>query len=517
MSGNAKDLLIRLLVEDNELDKIDKAKDKLSKDFGGAALKGAATGSAIALGGLAIGAIAAGNAAADAEQSQQQLQFALDQFPNTADRSAGRLMALNSALAMKTQFDDDALASGQAVLAQFGITGAQIQELTPLLADYAAKTGQDVPTAAESLGKALLGQGRALKSVGIDFTDTGTLGGNYDAILSGLTEKVGGFAEAQGSTARGSAAIFQNSMGELMETLGQGLLPIMVQVTQAGVGLMTWMAENAEVVQILAIVVGIVASGILLFAGVMKVFAVAQAIQTAAQWASNAAWLASPITWIILAIILAIGLLVAAGIWLYQNWDSVVAWLGDLWAGFAKWWQNSIVAPISAGIDWLVKAIGVGLKWIGDAWNNTWSFLGDIVRNVWNGVLGWIEGGINGAIDLINGMIRGVNVVGGAFGLSISLIPHVRLPRLATGGVTTGPMVAMIGDNPGGREYVEPVDAVAARLERVAIAAAVNVRGNGGPQRLAREDLDYLAETLGSILHRAIVTGSKRTIRAAFG
>ena len=44
---------------------------------------------------------------------------------------------------------------------QFGLTGKQIEDLLPLVADYAAKTGKDLPDAATTLGKALLGNTRA--------------------------------------------------------------------------------------------------------------------------------------------------------------------------------------------------------------------------------------------------------------------------------------------------------------------------------------------------------------------
>jgi hypothetical protein len=37
-----------------------------------------------------------------------------------------------------------------------------------------------------------------------------------------------------------------------------------------------------------------------------------------------------------------------------------------------------------------------------------------------------------------------------------TLLP--RIPRLATGGMTDGPMMAMVGDNPSGRELVMPMD-----------------------------------------------------------
>ncbi len=580
MAGNIKDLIVRIMVDDGEVEKFQKAGSK-AMDFGTALDKGAVV-SAGALALLAGGAMAAGSAAAEAEQSQIQLQFALDQFPATADTTSAKLYELNSALALKTQYDDDAYASGQALLASFGLTGAQIEQMTPLLGDYAAKTGVDVVQAAEELGKALMGQGRALKDVGIDFEDAGSVGANYDQIMAGLTTQVGGFAEVQGNTATGASAIFQNSMGELLETLGQGLLPIMVNVTKSGVGLMGWMKDNTGFVQALAIGVGGLAGAILLTNGALKGYALVQAtvttvkaiatagwvadglavaastgqwiahttalgaskivmlagaaaqgIQTAAQWANNAAWLASPVTWIILAIIVGIGLLVAAGIWLYENWDAVTQWLGEAWQNTADWfiavgdgiasWWNGLWSGIAG---WVLDTFGpmilwvhekflifqLGLKIIGDGiaswWTGLWSGIGDffasiwgglqgIVRGAWNGIVGWIEGGVNSAIGLINGIIRGINNVGGMVGIHLNLIPSVHIPRLATGGITAGPQLAMVGDNPGGREAIIPLDSPAGR----------DLLGGGGPTELGDETIGKLVRGLASVVRNQSRTG----------
>ena len=124
---------------------------------------------------------------------------------------------------------------------------------------------------------------------------------------------------------------------------------------------------------------------------------------------------------------------------------------------------------------------------------------------------------MNGAINLINGFTGGIRDVAGAvFGVEIGRIPHVRIPRLAQGGVTTGPALALIGDNPGGRELVEPVDRVAERLERVAIAAATN-GSRSGTTRLMRDDLDYLADRVAQIMYPMIVKQSQATVRTALG
>lgn len=65
---------------------------------------------------------------------------------------------------------------------------------------------------------------------------------------------------------------------------------------------------------------------------------------TAAQWLMNAALAANPIG----LVVVAIGALIAAGVALYRNWDTVTAY-------FAKMWQN-IKAWTASGIQWLTAA-----------------------------------------------------------------------------------------------------------------------------------------------------------------
>jgi hypothetical protein len=162
---------------------------------------------------------------AAAEAAQTRLSDAFTRFPALADTSVAALRNLNEELMRTTRFDDDALAAGQAVLAQFGLTGKQLEELTPLLADYAAKTGQDIPTAAEQLGKGLLGQTRALKSIGIDFEDAGSVTENYALILAGLRTQVEGFANQDAATLIGKLEILKNGFGEVKESVGSLFAP----------------------------------------------------------------------------------------------------------------------------------------------------------------------------------------------------------------------------------------------------------------------------------------------------
>lgn len=214
--------------------------------------------------------------------------------------------------------------------------------------------------------------------------------------------------------------------------------------------------------------------------------------------------------------------------WLTGVVGGLVRWWNGIWAGVGRFigdvWRNftlGIRILWNGFWGWITGVITGFGNWIRTSWENIWSGLGSIVRGVWNGILGWVEGGVNGAIDLINNMIRGVNAVGGVVGVNIGLIPHVSLPRLATGGLTSGPMIAMIGDNPGGRELVTPLNRAEQMLERAYEAGSRSqlraVPTPTGPTRIAREDLDYMADRIGKTVYPLIVQGAQKQIRTALG
>lgn len=185
----------------------------------------------------ALGAAVAGfgiasvKAYSEAQAAQQKLTTAFEKFPQLAGANADALRKLNEQLALKTVYDDDQTAAAQATLAMFGLTEQQLRTLTPLLQDYASKTGKDLNTAATDLGKALDGQGRSLKAVGLDLDLTGTKAQNFDLIVKGLRDQVGGFASKEGQTLDGKMQILNNRFGELQEQIGEKLLPALVKIS----------------------------------------------------------------------------------------------------------------------------------------------------------------------------------------------------------------------------------------------------------------------------------------------
>ena len=312
-------------VQDDVSKGFGKATDKAAEDHGkkfGKAF-GAFAGAAVVT--SAVGFVRESVAAyGEAEASQERLADAFEKFPALADVNKDALLGLNSALQAKTRFDDDALASGQATLAQFGLTGQQIEQLTPLLADYAAKTGVDAPEAAEQLGKALLGQGRALKSVGIDFQDAGSVGANFDQIMGGLRTQVGGFAEKEGQTGAGQAAILANKFGDMQETVGGALLPVLQRMIDIVGTVIQFIQENIDVVQPLAIALGVL---------------------TVAVYAVNLAMSLNPIG----IVVIALAALTAAVITAYQRSETFRDIVNAVWASVKEnariMWEN-VLQPI---------------------------------------------------------------------------------------------------------------------------------------------------------------------------
>lgn len=217
---------------------------------------------------LGAGAILAFGAASlkaysDAEQSQVKLQEAYRKFPAIANVSIESLREYNAELERKTSTDADQIAAAQATLAQFALTGEQIKSVTPLMVDYARATGTDVTSAAGVLGKALMGNARALKSIGIDFKSTGDRGKDFETIMGALEEKVGGAGEAFRGTAAGDMEQMRLQFENLQEEVGAQLVPALSKLVDVAVPALQAFGRLPEPVKTVGVAMGGVAAAAL--------------------------------------------------------------------------------------------------------------------------------------------------------------------------------------------------------------------------------------------------------------
>nr|DAI09277.1 MAG TPA: tail tape measure [Caudoviricetes sp.] len=300
-------------------------------------------------------------------------------------------------------------------------------------------TSEDMANYGKLLGKAMSGQTGALKKAGIvldkhqeQIMKTGTETQKAALLADLLKKKVGGVNEAMAQTDQGRIQQLKNDFGDFQEEIGAVVLPVMaefsswfmsqlpsireqfqqlidkgkafvtenqpqfeqIKETIFGLGKVTietvgFIITNFDkIAPIVATVVGAFATYKTAMA-IQKTYTMAMTTAevvknavlasgattvnaiTIAQWAWNAAMSANPIA----IVIIAVAALIAIGIALYKNWDTVKAGATALW--------NSLMNFLKPAID--------------------------VVKNAFDSLMGGINaviGGFNRVKDSIGGAIQ---------------------------------------------------------------------------------------------------------------
>lgn len=207
----------------------------------------------------------------------------------------------------------------------------------------------------------------------------------------------------------------------------------------------------------------------------------------------------------------------AKQIWagLKQTWNAIVNSIKDAWSAFITWLQgkNPALAAIFETIGKLFsdqynawKKILSGLitfltgVFTGD-WKKAWNGVLDILKGVWNLIVGTVEGAINFIIDGINLLISALNkihfevpdwvpLVGGkSFGINITPVSRVSLPRLASGAVIppNREFMAVLGDQKSGTNIETPLSTMVQAFKQ----AMNETGGMGGRQITVVMQLDH--------------------------
>lgn len=142
-------------------------------------------------------------------------------------------------------------------------------------------------------------------------------------------------------------------MGQLMphiqefaDKYGPSIKEALVKVGEAIGTVISWIADNWELVSTLAIIIAGISAALTVFSTVMGIV--------------NAVMLASPITWIVLAIVAAIAALVAIIVVVIQHWDEIKAATKKCW--------DAIVNAIQVAIDWIIGLFQKIIGWVKENW-----------------------------------------------------------------------------------------------------------------------------------------------------
>lgn len=296
-------------------------------------------------------------------------------------------------------------------------------------------------TQAEDLGEALFA---------IDPTAASTALGD----VSGSAQEMADASMSLDEMLQGLGRTLELSIADALRPL----LPMLRDGMTALQGFFGWLRDNPVITTIL---LGI---------------ASALALVAAGQVALNIAMLASPVTWIIMGIIVAVGLLVGALVWLIQHWDGVVAkfengarqiqmfflpMLENTQFGidtFVAAAQNgasqlqsfwlSALENTKFGLDTFVGAAKNGADQIGSWFGSVFDGISTWGSEAWANVTTGIQNTIQYLVDLAVWAMNEFNkLTGGPGGVKAPKIPGAgNVPGLAEGGTVTRSGLTWVGE-----------------------------------------------------------------------
>ena len=246
-----------------------------------------------------------------------------------------------------------------------------------------------------------------------------------------------------------TAAIAANKAALLAHKIVGGAVWLATQAAALGVASAAWVHNTA--------MMAVNKAGQLASAAASGIATGATAALTAAQWALNAAFVATPIGWIVAGL----AAIVAGGVALYKNWDTVKATAVSLWEKVKEVFsgiKNAIVGAFNSA----KSAVGSFFSWLDQK-----------IESI--PILGALYSGgkslIGGAADLVGSLIGGnamgtsywrggvtrVNERGGEIinlPSGTQIIPHDVSQRMA-GGRNVNVYVTVQGNVIGNRQYAD--------------------------------------------------------------
>lgn len=215
---------------------VNRAMDDLKKDRGikgifdnafsvflGGGLIGVVSQVANALGALFTDSI---SEALDAEKATARLRSTLNNLGQDAVFERLSKSAEDFADTFKFIDNDQVIGVFEQLITYGKLTEKQINQLTPVIIDFASKSQISLEDSASLIIKALEGNGKALKEYGIDIKDAKDVTEAFGVIMDELKPKVDGAAKAFGETTAGQIAITRQEIDNLKEDIGTKLLPV---------------------------------------------------------------------------------------------------------------------------------------------------------------------------------------------------------------------------------------------------------------------------------------------------
>ena len=378
----------------------------------------------------------------------------------------------------KVQATDAASAFG-ALGKGIGLSESEAATMSTTLAGLSADLGSYFNVGVDDSAKALegifTGESEALKKFGVVMTDTNLKAFaedmglvwsemdqaqktqlRYNYVLAKTKDAQGDFARTSDGTAN-SIKVFQASLQDLATAIGTNLLPIITPVIQKITEVLNKFNELSPRTQKIITIIGLV---------VAALGPVLMIVGTLISSIGAVIGVLGMITAPMLGVAAVIALVVAAGIALYKNWDTVKA--------KAIAFKNSVVSTFNS-----LKANVA----------STFNAIKTAIVTPINAAINLVKTGINKIKSIINGAkfkLPKIKLphfkISGKFSLNPPSIPKFSVSWYKSGGIFDSPQVVGIGES--GPEAVVPLDTLWKKLDNIAEASkggqaiVVNVYGS---------------------------------------
>ena len=373
------------------------------------AIKKAAVPAAAALAGIGVALVGATKAAIEDEAEQAQLALTLQNVTAASDAQVKATEDQISAMSRASGIaDTEYRLALEALVRGTKDVGIAMNDMN-LVMDISKSTGIDSATVADALAKAYQGNFKALRTLSPEMATMIKEGASLDDVMNVLGGTFGGAVAANAQTAAGKLEIMKNSIGETKESIGAALLPVLEAVLPYLQKFADWAQDNPEAFMYIAGAIGIVAAAIV---------------------ATNIAMALNPFS----LIAIGIGLLVAGLVIAYNKFE---------------WFSTGINAVIN------------GVIFVFETFANSWIKVINTIIKGYNALPLLPDIGYIGEIKL--GRIGGNETKAGG---------GITIPKMAEGGIVTGPTLALIGE--AGPEAVIPLNG---RNSGMGVNVTINVSG----------------------------------------
>lgn len=427
---------------------------------------------------VAAGA-AAVSVASDYEENLNKIDVAFGDSADTVKDWANNAMdqfGLSKVAATSAVSGFGALGKG------IGLAESDAAEMSVTLAGLSSDLASYFNTGTDESSKALegifTGEAEALKKFGVVMNDTNLKQFaedqglvykelsqtektmlRYDFVLAKTKDAQGDYARTSDGTAN-SAKTFKAAIQDLATTFGTELLPIITPIIRGITDFIKKIASLPAPVKkaiaiggmVLAVIGPIITAIGGLISGIGSIMMFAPMIASAV----------SAISLPMIGIVAIIAAVVAAGILLYKNWDTikakaiefkdgVVAGWNQLKADTVAAWNNMVTSVVTAwnnlktSVSTAVETLkaDIAAKWeaikadasakveaIKTDVVTKWNTLRATVAGIWNGIKAAISNAINGAVSVVK---SGVEKLKNALKFSWSL-PHLKVPHISVSG-----------------------------------------------------------------------------------